>query len=175
MGSGLARGARAILAALPSYPLDNPAQTLKSVGLTFQAAVGGSSGPLYGVLLLRAAHSLADAQTHHPYAWAQALLDGCAGISELGGAQAGDRTMLDALLPFAQSLQADLQQKRSLKQSLARAAAKAAMAAQATAQMTPRRGRSSYLGKRAIGSPDPGAVAAALWLSAVASCCADAG
>jgi dihydroxyacetone kinase len=88
-----------------------------------------------------------------------AVTEGCQAISELGGAAAGDRTMLDALLPFADTLKRE--------QNLEHAVEAAEKAAETTAQMIPRRGRASYLGKRALGSPDPGAIAAAIWLRAV--------
>lgn len=169
LGSGLARGARAIEAALPGYPTDNVPETLKALALTFQEAVAGSSGPLYGIFLLRAAHSLESADIDDPSSWAKALLAACAGISELGGAKAGDRTMLDALLPFEQSFTESLQNGIPMSEALATAASRAEAGAEATAQMMPRRGRSSYLGARAVGTPDPGAIAVAIWLRALAS------
>ncbi len=169
LGTGLARGAKAVEAAVPSYPIDDVPETLKALALTFQEAVAGSSGPLYGVFLLRAAHSLESGNVGDPNSWAKALLAGCAGISELGGATAGDRTMLDALLPFAQSFSESLENGKPLNEALAAAASRAEDAAQQTAHMLPRRGRSSYLGARALGSPDPGAIAATIWLRALAS------
>jgi dihydroxyacetone kinase len=154
LGINLARAARAMEAALPTYPLDNLPETLRQLALTLQDVLAGSSGPLYGVFLLRAAASL---QTGSSVA--TAITEACQAISKLGGAAAGDRTMLDALLPFADAL--------TKEQNLERAVVSAEKAAQATAQMLPRRGRASYLGKRALGSPDPGAIAVAIWLRAL--------
>jgi dihydroxyacetone kinase len=91
---------------------------------------------------------------------------GCEAISELGGAKAGDRTMLDALLPFAARLQ---------RSNLEEAVSTAEEGAQATAMMTPRRGRASYLGERALGNPDAGAVAVAIWLRAILETLRNAG
>lgn len=169
LGTGLARGARAVEAALPGYPLDDVVEALRDVALTFQEMVGGSSGPLYGVFLLRAANALAGRDENDPNAWAQALLAGCAGISELGGATIGDRTMIDALQPFAESFKESVEQGRSVDQALKTAVAIADAATERTADMVPRRGRSSYLGMRAIGSPDPGAMAVAVCVRAIAS------
>jgi dihydroxyacetone kinase len=154
LGVNLARVARAIEASLPTYPLDNLVETLRGLALTVQDVLAGSSGPLYGVFLLRAASSLQSGSS-----LAAAVAEACQAISELGGAVAGDRTMLDALLPFAGGLSKDL--------PLVQAVEIVETAAQATAQMTPRRGRASYLGKRALGSPDPGAIAVAIWLRAL--------
>jgi dihydroxyacetone kinase len=156
LGINMARTAKAIQNALPGYPLYSPVETLRRLSLDVQRLLGGSSGPFYGVFLLRVANSLAAGDS-----WAKAALDGCQAISELGGAVRGDRTMLDALLPFAESFSrsADL-----------KAAVEAAQAgAEATAQMKPKRGRSTQLGDRAVGHPDPGAGAVAIWLRAVAS------
>jgi dihydroxyacetone kinase len=97
--------------------------------------------------------------------WAEALEQGCGAIGELGGAKPGDRTMLDALDPFVKAL------KRG--EDLKVAVAAAEHGAEATAQMRPRAGRSSYLGDRVLGHPDPGAKAIALWLKAASSAISD--
>jgi dihydroxyacetone kinase len=169
LGASLARGARAVEESLPMYQLYNPAEAFKAIGLTFQKVVGGSSGPFYAVLLLRAASSLRVGNMDDPKAWARASLDACDAISELGRATAGDRTMLDALVPFANALATALERGSSTAEALAAAVCAAETGAEATARMIPRRGRSSYLGDRAIGHPDPGAVAVAVWLRAAAN------
>jgi dihydroxyacetone kinase len=89
--------------------------------------------------------------------WADALDQGCKAISELGGAKPGDRTMLDALDPFV----------KTLAQGTAMDAVEAAdLGVEATAHMKPKLGRSSYLGHRVLGHPDPGAKAVSIWLRA---------
>jgi dihydroxyacetone kinase len=97
--------------------------------------------------------------------WAEALDQGCRAISELGGAKPGDRTMLDALDPFVRTLQqgAGVKDKRDAVRAAVEAAERGA---DATAQMQPRLGRSSYLGARVLGYPDPGAKAISVWLRA---------
>jgi dihydroxyacetone kinase len=169
LGVNLARAARAIEAALPAYPLDQPIETMRALALTLQDVVAGSSGPLYGVFLLRVASSLQLHDVRDPQAWAKATIEACQALSALGGADAGDRTMLDALLPFAGMFSSELRAQQPLEVALQKAAQAAQVAAAATAQMVPRRGRASYLGKRALGSPDPGAVAVSIWLNALAS------
>jgi triose/dihydroxyacetone kinase / FAD-AMP lyase (cyclizing) len=169
LGVSLARGARAIEEILPLYQLYSPAEALKATGMTFQSVVGGSSGPFYAVFLLRAATSLHTANTSDPKAWAKASLEACDAIGKLGGASAGDRTMLDALLPFASVFADSLEEGRSSGDALERAVSAAEKGAEATASMLPKRGRSSYLGDRAIGHKDPGATAAAIWLRALVS------
>lgn len=167
LGISLERGARAALQALPSYPLDDPAATLYALGVTLQRALGGTSGPLYAVFFLRAAGSLRRGDPANPRTWAEAFQAGCAGIAELGGATRGDRTMLDALLPAAEAFQEAVHSGSSVSDALQAAAASATAGTRASADLMPRRGRSSYLGARVLGHPDPGAEAVAVWLGAV--------
>jgi len=96
--------------------------------------------------------------------WAEALDQGCRAISELGGAKPGDRTMLDALDPFVKSLRGV--GGEASREVLLAAVEEAERGVEATAQMMPRLGRSSYLGDRVLGHPDPGAKAVAIWLRA---------
>jgi ATP-dependent dihydroxyacetone kinase len=167
LGTSLARGARAVQEALDTYPLDDVAGTLKALGLTLQEVLGGSSGPLYGVLFLRAGSSLASSKGHDLKQWAQAATEACEAVSEMGGAKAEDRTMLDALLPFAQMLDEEAARDRTIQDALMVAVESAERGAEATSQMIARRGRSSYLGERVRGHVDPGAAAVAIWLRAV--------
>lgn len=167
LGISLERGARAVREALPSYPLDDPAATLHGLGVTLQRALGGTSGPLYAAFFLRAAGTLRHGRADDAKTWAVAFLAGCGAIAELGGAAPGDRTMLDALLPAAEAFRQAVDAGQPAVDALRAAATAAAAGARATAEMMPRRGRSSYLGARALGHPDPGAEAVAVWLSAL--------
>jgi dihydroxyacetone kinase len=141
---------------------------LHALGLVLQRALGGTSGPLYAVFLLRAAATLRSGPIDDPATWATAFRRGVEGIAQIGGAAVGDRAMLDALVPASKAFQTSLDAGVSFSDALQDAASVAEKRADATATLTPLRGRSSYLGQRAIGHPDPGAVAAAVWLRAVA-------
>jgi dihydroxyacetone kinase len=163
LGISLARGARAILEALPTLPLDDPSAAARSLGVTLEHSLGGSSGPLYAAFLARASATLAKDASD----WASALRDGCSAISDLGGAQPGDRTMLDALRPASEALSAALGAGLPGAEALRRAVEAARAGARATADMKPRLGRSSYLADRALGHPDPGAEAVVVWLEAI--------
>jgi dihydroxyacetone kinase len=77
--------------------------------------------------------------------------------------------MLDALLPAAEAFHEAIHAGRSMRDYLRAAAAAAAAGARATSDMMPKRGRSSYLGVRALGHPDPGAEAVAVWLGAMST------
>jgi len=169
LGITLARGAAAVLQNMAARPIDNPAKTLEEIAMTLQESMGGSSGPLYGVYLLRAANSLGNSASVEAMDWAQAAVEACKAVGEMGGAAAGDRTMLDALIPFAETFRSALLVGLNGSEALKCAVDAAEGGAQATATMFPKRGRSSYLGERALGHPDPGAVAAAVWLRAAVS------
>jgi dihydroxyacetone kinase len=165
LGTNMERAARAVQDAAGSYPLDDVPATLKALGHTLRRELGGSSGPLYGVLFLRCGSVLANSGGTGLEQWVEALDQGCRAISELGGAKLGDRTMLDALDPFVKALKKGAGGKSSREAVLAAVEA-AERGVAATAQMKPRLGRSSYLGDRVLGHPDPGAKAISVWLRA---------
>jgi dihydroxyacetone kinase len=162
LGVSMTRAAKAVQQAVSSYPLNDISRTFKALAHTLGRELGGSSGPFYGVLFLRCGNVLG--RTIERPQWVQACEEGCQAISELGGAKPGDRTMLDALYPFVSSLK---QENETTPQALWAAVEAAERGAEATAQMKPKLGRSSYLGDRVLGHPDPGARAVTIWLRAV--------
>lgn len=166
LGASMLRGAQAIRA-LPTDVWVNPANALVAIGNTLRRAIAGSSGPFYAIALTRAGRYLADRKELTPDDFKQALEIAAAAISEIGGAKAGDRTMLDALVPAQETLEKAGPDVGS-KQAWKLAALAAEEGAEATASMKPRLGRASYLGDRAIGIPDGGAVAVAIWMRALA-------
>ncbi|WP_176061370.1 dihydroxyacetone kinase subunit DhaK [Paraburkholderia sp. BCC1876] len=179
LGISLSRGARAILGEIDTYPTEaTPGAVLRSISATVRRMVGGTSGPLYAVMLVRAAVTLEQSSgttatpataTATAQNWAAAFSAGVIGLMELGGAHPGDRTMVDALKPAADALQSALASSNETGAALKAAVDAATEGAAQTASMHPRRGRSSYVGDRALGHVDPGAHAVALWLAAIAS------
>ncbi|MGE0718943.1 MAG: dihydroxyacetone kinase family protein, partial [Alphaproteobacteria bacterium] len=169
IGASLVRGAEALRAAVKAAPTDDAAAALRVLEAAWRRAVGGTSGPLYAMFLLHAADRLAAAKEGEPRGktYADAFLAGCAGISALGGAQRGDRTMLDALLPAAEAFAREIASGAALAAAWRSAITAAEQGATAVRTMRARRGRSSYLGDRVIGAPDPGAEAVVAWLSAI--------
>jgi triose/dihydroxyacetone kinase / FAD-AMP lyase (cyclizing) len=164
LGASMRRAAVAVQTTSGSCPLDNVSATLKALGHLLQREMGGSSGPLYGVLFLRCGSVLESSRISGRARWVEAVDQGCEAISQLGGAKPGDRTMLDALVPFVKFLK-DARGEPS-RETLLTAVEAAERGAEATTQMKPRLGRSSYLGDRVLGHPDPGAKAVAIWLRA---------
>lgn len=167
LGISMARAAMAVEREVPTYPLHDLPGSLQALAHTLARELGGSSGPLYGVFFLRCARALKSESKTAWSPWAHALEEGCTAISELGGAVAGDRTMLDALIPFTAALKHPAATPGSAG-ALTAAVRAAEEGADATAHMSPKAGRSSYLGDRVLGHPDPGAKAVVVWLRAVA-------
>jgi len=165
LGLSLARGAQA-MESLEESAWSDPPTALARVGEALRLAVGGSSGPFYATALMRAARGLPRDPT--PGDWAVALRAGADAIADLGGARAGDCTMLDALLPAAAAFEAGVAGGDRAGAALRSAATAAEAGARATVAMRPRLGRGSYLGDRAIGVPDGGATAVAVWMGALA-------
>lgn len=167
LGASMARGAAAIRS-LPETAFATPEVLFTSLGHAVRRAIAGSSGPFYATALLRAGSQLRGLADVSELEWRNAFAAAAAAISDLGGAKRGDRTMLDALLPALDVWQAAISANRPAKEAFALAAQEAAAAAVATSALTARVGRASYLGERAIGVPDGGAVAVSIWMRAIA-------
>lgn len=165
LGASMLRGAEAIRA-LPDKAWLNPAQALVSIGNALRRAIAGSSGPFYAIALTRAGRKLAENGTFTVKDFTQALAIAIAAISDTGGAKPGDRTMLDALQPALNTLQAAT--GTDARAIWVKAAEAAEAGTKATESMSPRLGRASYLGERAVGVPDGGAAAVAVWMRALA-------
>jgi dihydroxyacetone kinase-like protein len=157
-GSNLQRGFRAVTAVMDREPPITPGAVLILAGRQLISTVGGASGPLYGTLLRRTGKSLGDESKVSATQLAEALGAGVAAVAQLGGAKAGDKTMIDALEPAAAAMDT----------SFAAAAEAAEQGAVATVPMLAHKGRASYLGERSIGHQDPGATSSALLITALA-------
>ncbi|HEY9373689.1 dihydroxyacetone kinase subunit DhaL [Streptomyces sp.] len=157
-GANMQRGFAAVTAVLEKEEPATPGAVLALAGRQLISTVGGASGPLYGTLLRRTGKDLGDEPKVSRQRLAQALGAGVAAVAQLGGAQAGDKTMLDALLPAVDAL----------AESFAAARDAAAQGALATVPLQARKGRASYLGERSIGHQDPGATSSALLIGALA-------
>ncbi|MFV9505338.1 MAG: dihydroxyacetone kinase subunit DhaL [Oscillochloridaceae bacterium umkhey_bin13] len=167
-GFNLDRGFAAVVGALPANPEADSGAILKTAGMRLISTVGGASGPLYGTAFRRAGKLFEGYQQLTPDevpALLRAMLDG---ITAMGKAEPGDKTIVDALHPAVLSLEMALQANQNLDLALAQAAEAAHQGAQATIPMIARRGRASYLGKRSIGHQDPGATSMALLIRALA-------
>jgi dihydroxyacetone kinase phosphoprotein-dependent L subunit len=156
-GANLDRGLSACVEALAGASLDSPGAACQLVGRTLISKVGGASGPLYGTAFREIGKSLGTSPEVDAEELVTALRAGLAGIQRLGGAHAGDKTMVDAYLPAVDALDTALAAGTPLP-AAARAAAEAARSgAEATIPLQARKGRASYLGPRSVNHQDPGA------------------
>jgi len=169
-GTNMDRGMSAVVAALDAEAAPaGPGPLLKQVGMTLVRTVGGASGPLYGTFFLRMATALGDDAGAVPAeTFAKAVRAGLDGVVARGRAEAGDKTMFDALAPAVDTLDRELAQGRGLATALGEAAAAADAGRDATIPLHARKGRASYLGERSVGHQDPGATSAALLVAAAA-------
>jgi phosphoenolpyruvate---glycerone phosphotransferase subunit DhaL len=167
-GSNLDRGFTAAVAKIDAEAYAGPGPLLKAVGMTLVSTVGGASGPLYGTFFLRCGTALGDGTTVDATALGTALRAGVAGVQGRGKAEAGDKTMFDALSPAVDALEAALADGDPLAEALRTASAAADAGRDATTPMLARKGRASYLGERSVGHQDPGATSVALLVAAAA-------
>lgn len=154
-GSTLAGAARALEAALDRLPLADATQLYRAVGVELSQTMGGSSGVLLAIFFAAAGDASAGGKD-----WIGALSAGLDRVMQVGGAQPGHRTMIDALAPAL----------AALPQGLAAAAEAARKGADATAGMTrAKAGRASYLSAdKLAGYNDPGAEGVARLLETLA-------
>jgi len=148
-GLNMKRGFEAVLADLDKISALPTGEALKAVGMTLVMKVGGASGPLYGTLFMSLGKALPRELTVAGIADAFAVAVDA--VKARGKSDAGEKTMLDVLVPLLQVLRSgadDLPKRLRVC---------ATEAARATVSMKATRGRASFLGERSIGHMDPGA------------------
>jgi len=162
-GLNMKRGALAIQARLrDGKDAGSLNETLKGAGATCMSTIGGSSGPVFGTLLMTLARELPPEPGPHDFA--AALAAGIASLTRLGKAEVGQKTLLDVLDPVQRLLAACDPAAPDLE---ARVRQCALDSAAATAAMDAIRGRASFLGERALGHVDPGSRSMALIIAAI--------
>ena len=166
-GNNMYRGFQAAVERLGDATPSTPADVLKTVSMALIGKVGGAAGPLYGTAFLRASTALSGKKDVSAGDAAAALEAALGGVKGRGKAEAGDKTMVDALEPAVEAAKGAAGSGDVAE--VFRAAAEAAgEGAEATVPLTARRGRASYLGERAAGHKDPGATSTYLLLDAAA-------
>lgn len=128
---------------------------------------GGTSGALWGVALTALGTALGDRQTPDAQRVATGVLEAKEGIMHFGKARVGDKTMVDVLVPFSDSLNEAVTAGASLTDAWLKAAQVADKAAQDTAQLVPKMGRARPLAEKSVGTPDAGAISLALIVNTV--------
>jgi dihydroxyacetone kinase-like protein len=169
-GTNMDRGFTAVVAKLEETEGQvPPGRLLTTAGGTLVSTVGGASGPLWGTALRRAGRALGDAEEFGSDELTTALDAALEGVVELGAAQEGEKTMVDALAPAVRTLRERLASGASLADAMHAAFQAGEEGMRATVPLQASKGRASYLGERSIGHQDPGATSTALILGALAS------
>jgi dihydroxyacetone kinase-like protein len=167
-GANMERGFAAVSTALDDTESTRPGCLLEVAGDALLSTVGGASGALWGTALLRAGRAVEDAETLDASTLVDALDCALAAIVELGAAEEGDKTMVDALGPAVRALRTAIDSGAGLPVALAAADAASSAGMRATIPLQATKGRASYLGERSIGHQDPGATSTALLIAALA-------
>jgi phosphoenolpyruvate---glycerone phosphotransferase subunit DhaL len=174
-GINMNRGMKAALERLEASPPDDIGAALKTVGMAMVSKVGGASGPLYGTFFLQLGGPLAGKDRVTLEEWAGAVRAAVSGVMARGKAELGDKTMIDALVPAVEALEAAVGEDTDVGDGLTRAADAAARGMEATIPLVARKGRASYLGERSAGHQDPGATSSHLLIRTAADTLARGG
>ncbi|SFB08147.1 homodimeric dihydroxyacetone kinase [Amycolatopsis marina] len=170
-GLGITRGMRAAVAAARAAEQDGEplAGALLRAGTALADASGGASGALYGVLLAETGAGLRGlaAEEITTTVVADAVDDAARAFVDLGKAEPGEKTMLDAIEPFRAVLREQATSGAGVADAWCKAAQRASDAAQETAHLVPAKGRAARLAERSRGHADPGATSFALIVTAV--------
>ena len=161
-GANMARGMAAVMEKLGQATPPTLDELFKGVGMTLVTSVGGASGPLYGTFFLRMGMAAGPVTEFDGAALATSLRAGLDGIVARGKAEAGDKTMFDAMSPAVDALDTALAAGSSIADATSAAADAAEVGRDATEPLVARKGRASYLGERSAGHLDPGATSTAL-------------
>jgi dihydroxyacetone kinase len=169
-GRGMVKGAKAAYEASQSIVARGGglSSLFNAIGNSWAEKAGGTSGVLWGAALGSAAKNLDDnALDISPSQIINLFNQGLKTIQDLGKASLGDKTMLDAMQPFCESLSNEYQKGLSLKSAWSIASEVAEKAAKETANLIPKIGRARPLAERSLGHPDAGAVSFAMMVQTV--------
>jgi len=168
-GVGTQRGSENAAAAARALVDDGAGAgtALAGAGEAWSATAGGTSGALWGVILNAAGQGVGDSEVPSSDRVAEIVAEIAETLQQVGAAEEGDKTMLDALLPFSRSLDEYRGGSDSLADKWRKSATVATGAAQNTAKLSPRIGRARPLAEKSVGHADPGAVSLAYILTTI--------
>jgi dihydroxyacetone kinase len=169
-GIGMRRGVDAAVAAAEKAQGAGAGleEVLSKAGDQWAERAGGTSGALWGAAVTAVGNALGNKDAYAAADAADAVRAFRDSIITLGKAEAGDKTMVDALLPYVAAFTEALDGGTGVAQSLRTAAQAATHAAEATTGLRPKKGRARPLAEKSLGHPDPGAVSFGLIATAVA-------
>ena len=173
-GIGMSRGSKA--AADAANDAEGGVETVLSAAAhAFGDKAGGTSGILWELLLEGVGKGLGNTETVTAERLAGAVQSSAQHLQGFSKADLGDKTMLDALFPFVDTLVGQVDSGATLSEAWRSAPGACRTAAEATAPLTPKIGRARPLADRSVGTPDPGAVSLGLIVTAIGDVLGDAG
>jgi dihydroxyacetone kinase phosphoprotein-dependent L subunit len=167
-GYSLARGFEIVLADWDTLDRTDAGTFLQKIAMIITSRIGGTSGPIWGTAFLRAGGVAKKRETLDGTAIVEMLTAAIEGVKARGGAEVGEKTLLDAVVPMRDTIATLVAQGAGEQVVLDAAATTARTSAEATSVLQARRGRASYTGERSIGSPDAGAIAVAVIVERIA-------
>ena len=164
-GIGMRRGFSAVEETMATTDPESISKVFKAAGTAIMAKTGGAAGAVFGTLFRAGSAALEDHAVLDAAGLAGFLARGLEGVEKRGGAQPGQKTMIDALAPAA--VAAEAAATRGLVEAVRNATDAAKGGVEATKGMIATTGKARTLGERSLGHPDPGAVSMSLILEAM--------
>jgi len=140
------------------------ASSLDTLGTVLMTEIGGSMGPLYGVMFTEFAETIESVEKIDAATYSKMLHAGLAGIQSIGSAKVGDKTLLDTLVPAVEAFDAATAEGKSFGAALEDLVAAAERGRDSTIDLVAKIGRASRLGERSRGVLDAGATSCAILL-----------
>ncbi len=164
----LQRGLNAVAAKVADLSELEWSTAWQQIGMLLMSTMGGASGSLFGTFFL-ALSKVNNNNTVTQAAFAQAFMQAVTKVKQRGKAEAGEKTMLDVLIPVAEHLQHNSQANISLTNTLIQVITVAETGVESTREMLATKGRASYLGERSLGRLDAGAKTSQLIINTIAT------
>ena len=147
---------------------DTLSEQLKSLGMTLVSNIGGAMGPIYGTFFMRMAKPI-EGKTEIDENDFKAMLEAALeGVKKRGGAEVGDKTLVDALEPATKAFAESIEKGQSFREALENMVEAAKRGMESTKDLIAKKGRSSRLGERSKGTIDAGSASCYIILKALA-------
>jgi len=164
--TNLQRGIKALIAQADELAGLDWVMAWQKIGMTMMTTVGGASGSLYGTLFIAMSKAARD-RPLDLQAFADIFSSGVEAVKQRGKADAGEKTMLDVLIPVAASLRQDAAKSAPMSEVMKNVSHAAVAGMESTRDMLATKGRASFLGERSLGYIDAGAKTSQLMICAM--------
>lgn len=167
-GINMARGFSEVEKKLPELNDKDIGTILKTIGMTLVSTVGGASGPLYGTAFMKSGNYMMNKTNLDLNDFIEILKISIEGIKMRGKSTAGEKTMLDSMIPALEAIERESKNNKNIKDIFDLGIKAAENGIEYTKTIKATKGRASYLGERSIGHQDPGATSFTLMLKVIA-------